>query len=172
MTFFRGYNLLVVVAVALMTLGLIELRRERLARATKAFATGWWIALAGHVLLAAGSIPAVIFGDRQRDFVMAAQDVGFLGAVVAALGGLVFGASALRRRSLPRAPAVLFAAALPVGFVGIMVLDLLGAPEDVLGLPLTVLYGGAMIALAIAWRREGRDARSVVSDGIVGGAGG
>lgn len=158
--FFRGYNLLIVAVAVLMTVGLLHLRRGRAAQTTKVFMAGWWIVLSGHVLLTAGSLPAVALGGQRRDFVMAAQDVGFLGAVVAALGALLLGVSALRRRLLPRTAAALFAATLPVGILGIVLLDGLGASEDVLGLPLTVLYGGAWVVLASAWMRRGQAAAS------------
>lgn len=150
---FRGYNLLIVAIVALMTVGLLRLRREAFSASTRVFPAGWWVVLAGHGLLVAGSLPAVVFGGQHRDVVMAAQDVGFLGAVAAVLGALVLGVSAVRNGCAPRPAAVLFAASLPLGLLGIAVLGGLGAPEDYLGLPLTVLYGGAWVALALAWAR-------------------
>lgn len=151
---FRGYNLLVVAVVALMTLGLLVLRKQRRAGKSKTFAAGWWTVLAGHILLLAGSFPAVLFGGQQRDIVMAAQDIGFLGAVVAAVGALPLGISALRHDYTSRPAAVLFIAALPMGVLGIVLLDGLGVPEDYLGLPLTVLYGGAWVALGYGWGRR------------------
>ncbi len=119
---------------------------------------GWWTIVDGHVLLIAASLPAALLGGAARDFVMAAQDVGFLGAMLAALGGIPLGISGLRGRTLPRGAALLFVAALPVGLVGIAVLVSAGVPEDYHGLPLTVLYGGAWVTLATHWLRSQRPA--------------
>lgn len=148
---FRSYNLLLVVVAALMTLGLLELRRQRRSGRTTTFAAGWWTILAGHGLILAGALPAVLLGGRQRDLVMAGQDISFLGAVVAALGALPLGISALRRAYAPRTAAVLFLVALPLGLLGVVLLDVLEVPEDYLGLPLTLSYGGAWVALGIGW---------------------
>lgn len=153
---FRGYNLLVIVVVSLMTLGVLALRKQRHAGSSRAFAAGWWTVLAGHVLLLAGSLPAVLFGGHQRDIVMNAQDVGFLGAAVAAVGALPLGISALRQDYVPRLAALLFIATLPLGVLGILLLDGLGVPEDYLGLPLTLSYGGAWVALGHGWARGDR----------------
>ncbi len=77
---------------------------------------------------------------------MAGQDLGFLGALVAGLGAVLLGVALLRVRSVPRLGVLLLIAALPVGFLGVIVVSALGF-VDIAGLPLTVLYGGAWIVL-------------------------
>ncbi len=85
--FFRSYNAFIIVIVALMTLGLLKLRRERRASRTRTFTAAWWTVAAAHAFMIAGSLPAVLFGGQARALVMAAaSDVGFLAAVVAAVG--------------------------------------------------------------------------------------
>lgn len=115
MLFFRACNLLVIVVVLFLTLGLLALRRGPGLPSTRAASVGWWVVLAGHVLLIAGSDPAVALGGRAAALLMGAQDVGFLGALPAALGGVPLGVSGLRRRCEPRAAWALLASALPSG---------------------------------------------------------
>jgi hypothetical protein len=104
----------------------------------------------GHLLLALGSLPAVLLGDAAPDLVTTGQDVGFLGAMVAALGALGVGLVTLRPTPVPTTVSVLFVLALPAGVIGTSLLSVLGSPEDYLGLPLTVLYGGAFVAWGAA----------------------
>lgn len=139
---FRGYNLLLLLIAVLLTLALLCLRTR--GGGSKLFATGWWTVLAGHVLLFLGSLPAVLFGGASRDLVRNGQDLAFLGAMVAAAGALLVGLH-LRRRGLTVA-AWLFLLTLPLGALGTTALSALRVPEDYLGLPLTLLYGGAWIA--------------------------
>lgn len=147
---FRAYNAYLVLAVLLMSVGLVRLLRTRPAAGS---GRGHLIAIgamsAGHVLLAAGSLVGVLLGDRMRGLVMAGQDLGFLAAMLAAAGALVLGVLGLRRASVPPPAAVLFACVLPLGIVGAALLAVAGAGEDLVGLPLTALYGGGFVALGI-----------------------
>ena len=154
---FRAYNLYVVVAVLLMAAALLALRRGHTGApptSSRLIAVG--TVLTGHAMLAAGSLLAVLLGGRSRELVMAGQDLGFLAAVLAAAGACALGVSGLRRGSLPRAAALLFAVALPLGVLGAVLLVVAGAPDDLLGLPLTALYGGAFVALGIDQLTSGR----------------
>ncbi len=86
------------------------------------------------------------------------QDLGFLGAMIAGVGGLLVGVSTLRhhRRRAGAAPWLLLLT-LPLGFLAIALLATMGAHEDYLGLPLTMLYGGAWIALGEVDKLESLD---------------
>lgn len=149
--FFRIFNLVLVAIVILLTIALLRLRGSSPARL---FKTGWWTILIGHVLLLVGSIPAVLLGDAARGLVKGGQDVGFLGAMVAGLGGFLVGVSGRRSRSIPKVALWLLLLTLPLGLLAISLLAAIGTPEDYLGLPLTVLYGGAWIVLGWSWIRE------------------
>lgn len=156
-TFFRVYNLVLVAAVILLTVALGRLRREAPPVAGRLFATGWWTILAGHVLIVLGSVPAVILGDRLRDLVMGGQDLGFVGAMIAGLGGFLVGCRTLRgHRNLPAAGSWMLLLTLPLGFALLALLSAMGVPEDYLGLPLTVLYGGAWVVFGASWLRGQR----------------
>lgn len=155
--FFRGYNALIVVVAVLLTVALLRLRHEAAARPV--LRVGWWTMLLGHLLILLGSLVGVVLGGWAPDLVMPAQDLGFLGAVLATLGALVLGVACLRGGGVPRGPSVLFAMTLPVGVLGIVALEAVGVPEDYLGLPLTVLYGGAWLWLGATWTRSESSAR-------------
>ena len=131
--FFRAYNLLVVAVSGLLSVALLQLRRHRRddgrGDRNRAFTIGWWVVLAGHVLLLVGSLPAVALGGEFRGLVMAAQDVGFLGAVIAAAGAVPLGAAAVgQRRTLPSLAAGLFIESLPIGLLAVMLLGAVGGP--------------------------------------------
>jgi hypothetical protein len=152
-TFFRMYNLVVVVIAVLLTVALLRLQRQEYRPKSRMFLVGWCVILAGHALILTGSLPGVVLGAWMSDVVMAAQDIGFLGALVAALGAIPLGIARLRRKMPAKPASLLFIAALPIGLLGITILPGLGVPEDYLGLPLTVLYGGAWAVLGADWSR-------------------
>lgn len=160
-TFFRIYNLVLIAIAILLTVALLRLRREPGQVASRLFVPGWWIILVGHVLLLVGSLPAVVFGDQQRDLVMGGQDLGFLGAMIAGLGGLLVGASALLRGARRAGLASwLLLLTLPLGLLVTFLLTAAGVHEDYLGLPITILYGGAWVVLGWSWTR-GRDEHAI-----------
>ena len=163
-TFFRLYNLVLMLIAVLLTLALVRLRAE-LRDSGRLFTLGWWTILVGHVLLFAGSVPAVVLGDGPRDVVMGGQDLGFLGAMVAGLGGILAGLDMLRRRRSPALASWLLLLTLPAGFLGLALRGAMGVSDDVLGLPLTVLYGGAWVVLGWSWIRQ-RDARDDREDTV------
>ena len=153
---FRIYNLVLVVVAVLLTVALMRLRRDSVTP-SRLFAAGWWTMLIGHVVIAAGSLPAVLLGGAAQDFVTAGQDASFLGAMLSALGALPLGMAAILNGLTPKWAAALFIATLPVGLVGTILAGALGVPEDYLGVPLTVLYGGAWVVLGVQWARSSRD---------------
>lgn len=152
-TFFRAYNLVLVAIALALTVALLRLRSSR-AAGGRLFSTGWWVILAGHLLVLVGSVPAVIFGGAAGPLVKGGQDLGFLGAVVAGLGAFLVGLAGVRRRADPTAAWWLLLLTLPLGVVLTVLLTAAGVPEDYLGLPLTVLYGGAWIVLGWWWLRQ------------------
>lgn len=154
-TFFRLYNLVVIAIVILLTIALLRLRREPARVTDRLFTAGWWTILTGHVLGLVGPLPAVAFGDQMRNLVKGGQDLGFIGAMIAGLGAFLVGVSALRhhRRRAGVASWLLFLT-LPLGFLGIVLLSATGVDEDYLGLPVTMLYGGAWIVLGWSWLRS------------------
>lgn len=142
---FQLYNAVVLAAVLLLSVALVHLL-QRAAPRSRAVLVSAAVVLLGHALLVAGSAPAVLLGSAAGDLVRAGQDLGFLGALLAAAAAVPLGIIGARRSLLPRTCAVLLALALPGGVLGAVLLAAVGAPEDVLGLPLTVLYGGAFVA--------------------------
>lgn len=150
---FRLYNAAVAAAVLTLTVSLaLWLRRAE--RPGPALVCPVVVVQIGHSMLIVGSVSAVVLGGGAPSLAQAGQDIGFLGAMVAALGALPLGLIALRKGAMPRDPGVLFACTLPVGLLGLAGLAGLGVPEDLLGLPLTILYGGAFAALGKSWLTE------------------
>ena len=158
---FRLYNVLLVLIAVLLTAGLVALRRT--SGTGRLLTVGWWVVLTGHLMILAGCLLSALVGGWALDLVRVAQDVAFLGAVVAGLGALLLGIGGLRTDSVPRPAAVLFTASLPLGFLGIGLLDAAGVPEDYLGLPFTVLYGGAWLVWGLTMRRSPVD--TLVAEG-------
>lgn len=151
--FFRAYNLVLVAISISLTIALLRLRDSHPASG-RIFAIGWWTILIGHLALLVGSVPAVLLGGAARGLVRGGQDLGFLGAMVAGLGALLVGLSGLRTRANPTAAWWLLLLTVPLGLVLIVVLAAAGAPEDYLGLPLTISYGAAWIVLGWFWMHE------------------
>ena len=77
----------------------------------------------------------------------------------AALGAVLPGAGALRRRSRPVPASVLCIAALPVRLPGAALLGALGIHEDHAGLPPTVLCGGGWVLRGSLGLRDRRAAQ-------------
>ena len=146
---FRPYNLFLIVVAVLLMAGLMALRarcRESYGRLGKAGAV---VIFLGYALLFLGSFPAVLLSpEGQRGLILAGQDLGFLGALVAGSGAVPLGVALWRTRTAPRAGALLLIVALPVGIAGVLLVSALGV-VDAAGLPLTVLYGGVWIVLGL-----------------------
>ena len=152
---FRLYNLAIVLAIVSLSVALaVWLRRTQRTGPSLVWSAG--VVQLGHAMLVAGSACAVVLGDRAGTVTSAGQDLGFLGAMVAALGALPLGVAALRQSALPRGTALLFACTLPVGILGLVLLSAAGVPQDLLGLPLTILYGSAFATLGLSWRSGAR----------------
>ena len=150
---FRVYNLLLVAVFVLLTVALLRLRHSPLV-SDRLSVAGWWTVLVGHLGVIAGCLPAVLLGGAVEGLVMRGQDLAFFGAMVAALGALLVGISAVRRRARPLIASWLLLLTLPAGLAVLALLDALGTPEDYLGLPLTVLYGAAWVVLGWSWTRQ------------------
>lgn len=160
--FFRAYNFLLGVIVILLTVALFRLRETLRAR-RRLLTVGWWTILTGHALVLAGSLPAVLLGDEARSFVMGSQDMGFLGVLVTGVGALLMGFSGLRHREIPAAASWLLLLTLPLGLLAIVLLSAMGTPDDYLGLPITMLYGGAWVVLGWFWIRGGAESSTSTS---------
>jgi hypothetical protein len=144
---FRPYNLLLVVIAILLTVGLLALHNRYKGRYGRLGSVGVVVILVGYALLFFGSITAVFLSPHSlRSLIMAGQDLGFLGALVAGIGAVLLGIALLRARAASRLGVLLLIIALPVGFVGVILVSAVGL-VDIAGLPLTVLYGGAWIIL-------------------------
>jgi hypothetical protein len=96
------------------------------------------------------------------------QDVGFVGAMVAALGALVLGAGTLRQAQVPTIASILWLSTLPLGLGATTLLSAAGTPEDYLGLPLTLLYGAAFVVLGVSWTRRRGDSSLPRSAAVTG----
>jgi hypothetical protein len=138
---FRPYNLLLVVIAILLTVGLLALHNRYKGRYGRLGSVGVVVILVGYALLFFGSITAVFLSPHSlRSLIMAGQDLGFLGALVAGIGAVLLGIALLRARAASRLGVLLLIIALPVGFVGVILVSAVGL-ADIAGLPLTVLSG-------------------------------
>jgi len=165
-TLFRVYNLVLILIAVLLTIAPLHLRAVVAPR--RAVSAGWWLMLVGHMLLMLGSLPAVLLGDAATGIVTTGQDVGFVGAMIAALGALLLGAGTLRQPQVPTTASILLLSTLPLGLGATMLLSAVGTPEDYLGLPLTLLYGAAFIGLGLNWTRRRGDSSMSRSAAVTG----
>jgi hypothetical protein len=144
---FWPYNLFLLVVAVLLIAGLLALRARYRGSYGRLGTADVVVVFVGYALLLLGSGPAVVLSpEGSRGLIMAGQDLGFLGALVAGVGAVPLGIALWHTRSATRAGALLLVLALPVGIVGVIVVSALGL-VDIAGLPLTVLYGGAWIVL-------------------------
>jgi hypothetical protein len=144
---FRPYNLVLLIITVLLALGLWALRERHKGSYGRLGTAGVAVVFVGYALMFLGSVPAVVLSpEGWRGLIMAGQDLGFLGALVAGVGALLLGIALWRTPSAPRAGALLLICALPVGILGVIFVSALGF-ADIAGLPLTALYGGAWIVL-------------------------
>jgi O-antigen ligase len=112
------------------------------------------VVFVGYALMFVGSLPAVVLSpDGSRELILAGQDLGFLGALVAGVGAIPLGIALWHTQSGSRAGALLLIISLPIGTVGTLLVSALGF-ADIAGLPLTVLYGGAWMSLGghLGWQ--------------------
>ncbi len=147
---FRPYNLVLLVIVLLLALhARYKGNYGRLGTA------GVVVVFVGYTLVFLGSVPAVVLSPGgSRGLILAGQDLGFLGALVAGVGAALLGIALLRRRSAARAGALLLIVTLPVGIADVILVSTL-IFVNIAGLPLTVLYGGAWIVLGSHLRSQG-----------------
>lgn len=143
---FRPYNLVLVIISVLLTLGLLALRSRYRQRYGRLGVTGDFVVLVGYALQLLGGLPALVLPAGSLAVIMAGQDLGFLGALVAGVGALPLGIALWRANVASRMGAALLILALPVGFVSTLLISAAGLTE-VAGLPFTVLYGGAWLVL-------------------------
>ncbi len=144
---FRPYNLVLLVIAVLLAAGLWALHAHYKGSYGRLGTAGVIVVFVGYVMLFLGSVPAVVFSPAgSGGLILAGQDLGFLGALVAGVGAVLLGIALLRSRSAPRAGALLLVVALPVGLPGVIVVSAVGF-VNIAGLPLTVLYAGAWIVL-------------------------
>ena len=152
---FRPYNLGLLVIVVLLAAGLLALRARHKGSYGRLGKAGVVAVFVGYAMMFLGSGPAVLLSaEGSRGLILAGQDLGFLGALVAGLGAVPLGIALWRTRSAPRAGALLLIVALPVGLAGVIFVSAMGF-VNIAGLPLTVLYGGAWIVLGGHLRSQG-----------------
>jgi hypothetical protein len=155
---FRPYNLVLLVIAFLLSAGLLALHARYKGSYGHLGTAGVVVVFVGYAMLFSGSVPAVVLSpEGSRELILAGQDLGFLGALVAGIGAVLLGIALLRTRptprARPRAGALLLIAALPVGLAGVILVSGLGF-VNIAGLPLTVLYGGAWIVLGSHLRTQ------------------
>lgn len=144
---FRPYNVVIVVIVVLLAVGLLALHNRNKGNYGRLGTVGVVIIFVGYALLFFGSLPAVLLSpDGLRGLIIAGQDLGFLGALVAGVGAILLGIALWKASAASRIGALLLIVALPVGFVGVILVSAVGL-ANIAGLPLTVLYGGAWTVL-------------------------
>lgn len=105
---FRPYDLVLVVIVVLLIVGLLALHNRNKGNYGRLGAVGFVITLAGYALLFFGSLPAVLLSpDGLRGLIIAGQDLGFLGALVAGVGAILLGVALWRTSAASRIGALL-----------------------------------------------------------------
>ncbi len=150
---FRPYNATLGGIAVLLILGLAGLHALYGGTYRSLGTIGAAVILVGYVLLFAGSIPAVFLDpDGSLGLIRVGQDLGFLGALVAALGGFFLGVALWRMQAVPRTAALLLMGTLLVGVAGVIVLEFIGL-VSIAGLAMTVPYG-------IAWMMLGNHLRA------------
>ncbi len=154
---FRPYNLVLVCIAVLLAVGLLAFHARYKGSYGRLSTAGVFVIFGGYALMFLGSLPAVVFSsDGPRGLIRLGQDLGFLGALVALVGAVLLGIGLWRSRAASRPGALLLIVALPVGFLGVILLSAIGL-EDAAGLPWTVLYGGAWIVLgSLLWSQRGK----------------
>lgn len=140
-TEYAVYRLMVGVVVALLVVGLGAVRSGPAAVSGRWASVGIGVLLVGYLMQLAGAVP---MGSPTVDAVLG--DVGFFGAVVAALGAVPLGVALWRSRV--RMAGALLALTLPVGLPLLVAISAAGA-EGVAGLSMTVPFG-------LAWALIGR----------------
>jgi hypothetical protein len=157
---FRPYNFVLLVIAVLLMVGLLALHARYKRSYGRLGTVGVVVIFIGYALLFIGSIPAVLLSaDGLRGLIMAGQDLGFLGALIAGVGAIPLGIALWRVRVASRLGALLLIIALPVGFIGVILVSAIGF-EDIAGLSLTVLYGAAWIVLGSQlWSKGGVSAQ-------------
>lgn len=144
---FRPYNFVIIVIAILLATGLLGLHARYKRSYGRPGTVGAVVIFAGYALLLLGSIPAILFSaDGPMGLIKAGQDLGFFGAVISAFGAIFLGSTLWRARATPRFGSLLLIIALPVGIIGVILVSAAGL-DDIAGLPLTVLYGGAWLIL-------------------------
>jgi len=155
-TAFRPYNLAILIISALLFSGMAALHAHYGDQFGRSGTVGTWMIQVGYVLAFAGSLPAVLAPEgRIGGIVDIGQDLGFLGAIIGAIGAIPLGMALRHIKDVPRPASQMLIASFPVGFVGIVVISLLGF-VDVAGLPMTALYGGAWMMLGYHLSSEER----------------
>lgn len=110
-----------------------------------------WIGRSGAAMIFIGHVFVILPSSLG--------DVGFIGAMIAALGGIPLGIALWRRTTAPRLAATLLIATLPIGLPITVALEsvgfeLLGIPLSV-GVVLTGIYGAAWVILGYhLWTRN------------------
>lgn len=142
---FRPYNFLLLVIAVLLIVGLLALHSRYKREYGRLGTAGVVVILLGYALLLMGSLPAILLSPESlRGLIMAGQDLGFLGSLVSGVGAILLGIALWRVRAASRLGSLLLIVALPVGFVGVILLSAVASP-DIAGLALTVPYGGAWV---------------------------
>jgi hypothetical protein len=151
---FRPYNFVILVIAVLLSMGLVGLHARHKRSYGRLGTAGVVVIFAGYALIFVGSVPAVLFpSDGLRGVIMIGQDLGFFGALIAAVGVILLGIALWRARAVPRLGALLLIISLPVGLPGVIALVAMGF-EDSAGLAFTVIYGGAWVILGHRLRSE------------------
>jgi hypothetical protein len=124
---FRPYNLVLLVIAVLLAAGLLALHARYKGSYRRLGTAGVVVIFVGYVMLFLGSVPAVLLSPGGlRGLILAGQDLGFLGALVAGMGAVLLGIALLRTRSALRVGALLLIAALPAGIAGVILVSALG----------------------------------------------
>ena len=144
---FRLYNFILGVIAVLLAAGLAGLHIQYKETYRRLGTAGVVVIFTGYALLLAGSIPAILLApDRSSGLIQTGQDLGFLGALVAAMGAIFLGIVLWRTRAALRVGALLLIITLPVGLPGTIMIQSIGL-VSIAGLAMTAPYGVAWMIL-------------------------
>jgi hypothetical protein len=137
---FRPYNFVLLVIAVLLIMSLLGLHVRYKGSYGRLGTAGVVVILVGYALLFVGSIPAILlYLNGLRGLIMAGQDLGFLGTLIAGVSAILLGVALRRARAASGLGALPLIIALPVGIVGLILVSAIGC-VDIAELPLTVLY--------------------------------
>jgi hypothetical protein len=157
---FRPYNFVLLVIAVLLIMDLLGLHVRYKGSYGRLSTAGVLVILVGYALLFVGSILAILlYLNGLRGLIMAGQDLGFLGTLIAGVSAILYGMAFWRARAASGLGALPLIITLLVGIASMILVSAIGC-VDIAGLQLTDLYGGTWVILGSQLRLQGGRQRS------------